>query len=134
MTTKRMTCILCPNGCELDVEVGGQPTVVSIRVEGNLCPKGERYALEELTDPHRTLTTTVAVRGGDQPQTSVRTAAPIPRDALREARDALRKVVVDAPIALGTVVATDVAGTGVDVIVTRPVGATDQQMEAVAAP
>ncbi|MGB2982693.1 MAG: DUF1667 domain-containing protein [Candidatus Bipolaricaulia bacterium] len=116
-----MTCILCPNGCELDVSFSGEPTAETISVEGSLCEKGEGYALEELLHPKRTLTTSVLVRGGTQPQTSVKTTRPIPRGYVVDAREALRDIVLDAPVAIGDVVLEDVAGTGVDVIVTRSV-------------
>jgi CxxC motif-containing protein len=121
MTMKQMTCILCPNGCELDVTYSGEPTAEAIRVEGSLCPKGDDYALEELLHPKRTLTTSVLVRGGDQPQASVKTTAPIPRESVVSAREALRGAVLDAPVAIGDVVARNVAGTGIDVVVTRTV-------------
>ena len=121
MTTKRVTCILCPNGCELTIRYSGEPTAELISVEGNTCPKGFDYAVEEMTAPKRTLTTSILVRGGTQPLASVKTACPIPREALFDARRALRGVVVDAPVAIGDVVASDVAGTGVDIVVTRPV-------------
>ena len=121
MTTKRVTCILCPNGCELTITYSGEPTAESISVEGNTCPKGIDYAVEEMTAPKRTLTTSILVRDGAQPLASVKTACPIPRESLFDARRALRGVVVDAPVAIGDVVAPDVAGTGVDVVVTRPV-------------
>ena len=121
MTTKRLTCILCPNGCELEVAFSGEPTPETIVVEGNTCPKGVDYAIEELTAPKRTLTTSVLVRGGVEPQASVKTACPIPRKALFEAREVLRKITVDAPVAIGDVVASDIAGTGVDVVITRQV-------------
>jgi CxxC motif-containing protein len=119
--TERITCILCPNGCRLVVHAPDAPDPKSIRVEGNLCPKGEDYALEEVLDPKRTLTTSVLVRGGTQPQASVKTTRPIPRAAIAPARQALRAVTIDAPAAVGEIVATDIAGTGVDVVVTRPV-------------
>ncbi len=121
MTTKRLTCILCPNGCEVEVSYSGEPTPESISVDGNTCPRGVDYAIEELTAPKRTLTTSVLVYGGTQPQASVKTACPIPRESLFDAREALRRIAVDAPVAIGDVVASDIAGTGVDVIVTRPV-------------
>ena len=121
MPTKRLTCILCPNGCELTITCSGEPTPELISVDGNTCPRGVDYAVEELTAPKRTLTTSVLVRGGMQPQTSVKTACPIPRESLFDAREALRRIAVDAPVAIGDVVASDIAGTGVDVVVTRPV-------------
>jgi len=122
VTRKKLTCILCPNGCELEVSHSGEPTPDSIVVEGHTCPRGIDYAIEELTAPKRTLTTSILVSGGTQPQASVKTACPIPREALFAARGELRSVVIDAPVALGEVVATNIAGTGVDVVVTRAVG------------
>ncbi len=121
MNQRMITCILCPNGCELDVRWDSEPTEESIEASGNLCPKGIRYALEELTHPERTLTTSVRVRGGTQRLASVKTAAPIPRDALTAAREALRPIVLEAPVEIGQVVDQDLAGTGIEALVTRPV-------------
>jgi len=116
-----MTCILCPNGCELHVAWNGEPNEQSIAVDGNLCPKGITYAIDELTHPMRTLTTSVRVRGGVQRLASVKTAAPVSRDAIEAFRDQLRPVVLDAPAAIGDVVLENVKDTGVDVVVTRAV-------------
>jgi len=116
-----VTCILCPNGCDLEVHWDGEPAKDRVEVSGNLCPKGIRYALDELTHPERTLTTSVRVRCGTQRLTSVKTAAPVPRDALASVRAALVPIVLEAPVSTGQVVAENVAGTGIDVIVTRPV-------------
>ena len=42
---RKMTCIVCPNGCELEAEiVDGK----CISVSGNLCPKGAQYAAQEV--------------------------------------------------------------------------------------
>lgn len=120
-TRREITCILCPNGCELVVSLRGEPTAENLVVEGNLCPRGLDYALEEITAPTRTLTTSVRVRRGTQPQTSIKTACPIPREALLAARAELRGVTLDAPVSIGDIVRKDVAGTGADVVVTRPV-------------
>jgi CxxC motif-containing protein len=90
-------------------------------VDGNLCPKGVTYALDELTHPMRTLTTSVLVRGGVQRLAGVKTASAIPRDALSSVRAALRPIELRAPVAIGDVVLSDAGGTGVDVVVTRAV-------------
>ena len=121
MTTKRVRCILCPNGCELEVTADGVPTEETIGVEGNLCTKGIGYALEELIRPKRTLTTSVLVENGVERVTSVKTAQPVPRERIVAVREALRGVRVRAPVAIGDVVARDVAGTSADVVVTRAV-------------
>ncbi|MEW5827130.1 MAG: DUF1667 domain-containing protein [Candidatus Bipolaricaulota bacterium] len=122
MTTRRLTCILCPNGCEIDVCYEGVVSEDSLAVEGNLCPRGLAYALEELSRPQRTLTTSILVVGGTERLASVRTRRAIPRERLAAAREALRGLAVQAPIQAGEVVLEDVAGTGVEVFVTRGVG------------
>ena len=121
MNERTMTCILCPNGCELHVTWTGEPTKDTVSVDGNLCPKGLVYAVDELTHPMRTLTTSVLVRDGMQPLTSVKTASTIPRDALSAVRAALRPIVLHAPVAIGDVVLANAGGTTVDVVVTRAV-------------
>ncbi len=121
MTERRITCILCPNGCVLDVTYSGEPTEETISVVGNLCPRGISYALEELIRPKRTLTTSVLVIGGEEPLVSVKTASPIPRSKIDEARRELLRVVVEAPVTIGDLIAKDIAGTGVDIIATRGV-------------
>ena len=119
MTTQAITCILCPNGCELEVSYQGEPSEESVHVDGNRCPQGEPYALEELLHPKRTLTTSIRVLGGEQPLISVKTATPIPRKLVSKARGELQGTVAEAPVAIGDLIQTNVAGTGVDVVVTR---------------
>jgi len=121
MNERAMTCILCPNGCELHVTWAEEPSPATVSVDGNLCPKGLTYAIDELTHPMRTLTTSVRVRDGVQRLASVKTTTTIPRDALPVVRSALRSIELRAPVAIGDVVLPDAAGTGVDVIVTRAV-------------
>jgi CxxC motif-containing protein len=121
MSDRVLTCILCPNGCELQVSWEGTPTTESLSLEGNLCPKGLSYALGELTNPQRTLTTSVRVRHGVERLASVKTASPIARSALGGVRAALQSIVLDAPVSIGDVVLSDVDGTGVDVVITRAV-------------
>lgn len=122
-----MTCILCPNGCELSVQWEGEPSAEAMTVEGNLCPKGISYAVDELTHPQRTLTTSVRVRHGTQRLTSVKTATPVPRESVVAVRTALLQIVLDAPVHLGDVVLPNAAGTGVSVVVTRAVPRQENQ-------
>ena len=119
MMDRVITCVLCPNGCELDVAYDDKPTEESVAVEGNLCPKGVAYAVEELVRPRRTLTTSVQVLGSSQRLVSVKTASPIPCQDVLVARKELMGIVLDAPVSIGDVVIGNVAGTGVDVVATR---------------
>ena len=66
---RRLVCIVCPKGCRLRArQEEGRWTV-----EGNGCPRGEAYALQELTAPTRVLTTTVRLTGGAHPRLPVKT-------------------------------------------------------------
>lgn len=60
MSTRNLTCIGCPMGCQLTAELAGGE-VVSVR--GNTCARGEAYARKECTHPARTVTGTVRCEG-----------------------------------------------------------------------
>ena len=69
---RTFTCIVCPNGCEIDAEYEGSRV---ISVTGNLCPKGKTYVTQELVDPRRTIATSMRVDGGELPLQGRRPAA-----------------------------------------------------------
>lgn len=112
-----ITCINCPVGCRLAVELE-EGKVVS--VTGNTCPRGVAYAKQECVDPLRMVTAVVPVEGSAAPL-SVKTRTPIPKKEIKNCMKALAQAKLTAPIAAGTVVLADVCGTGVDVIATKSV-------------
>ena len=117
VTTYTYLCIGCPLGCRLELDETDEGDVVEVR--GSSCRKGDRYAMQEHSDPRRLVTTTVAVDGGRWPRLPVKTTGEIPRGLVVDACRALRQVRLQAPVQLGDVVATDLLGTGVDVVATR---------------
>ena len=62
--TRVMNCIMCPMGCEMTVTIENGAVT---NVTGNTCPRGAKYANDEVTAPKRMLTSTVAVEGGMLP-------------------------------------------------------------------
>ena len=116
---KKLVCIQCPLGCEIEVELNEKMEVVEIK--GNKCPRGYNYAMEEMVDPKRILTTSVKVEGGDIELVSVKTDKPIPKRLLKEAMEVIRKARVKAPVHVGDVVLTDLLGTGANVVATRTI-------------
>ena len=112
---KEMVCISCPMGCHLTVEGEGDNWTVT----GNNRKNGERYGIQEMTDPRRILPTTVVIKGAMISRLPVKTAQEIPKGKLFDAMDELSKVVVEAPVKVGDVVLKDVCGTGIDVIATK---------------
>lgn len=107
-------CIRCPRGCEVATTVDGSGNITEIR--GNFCKLGEEYIRNEMTDPRRTLTTTVRVENGKRPLVPVWTEKPVPKDRIMELADKLRKVTLKAPVSLGQVVMKNALGTGIDVV------------------
>ena len=92
-------------------------TVVEVRsVTGNNCPRGDKFAHQELTCPMRVLTTTVAVSGGDEALLPVRTAEAIPLELHAQAMNLIRGLVVNAPIRMGDVVLEDLLDTNIDLV------------------
>ena len=114
--TEEMICITCPMGCTLKVTHEGKEV---LNVEGYGCPRGMRYAQEELTDPRRMVATTVKVNGGLHPLVPVYTAAPIPKPLIFELLAQIRQIEINAPVETKQVVLANVLGTGINVIASR---------------
>ena len=118
METRELTCIGCPMGCALTVELEGDEVV---SVTGQTCKRGEDYAKKEVTNPTRIVTSSVVVTGGALAAVSVKTKTDIPKGKIFDCVKALKEVTVAAPVHIGDVVLENVAGTGVDVIATKNV-------------
>ena len=116
--TRELICIGCPLGCPLTVEMKGTEVV---SVTGNTCPNGDRYARREVTDPKRTVTSTVRVLGGSLPVVSVKTAQDIPKNKIFDCMQELATIRVKAPVKEGDVIVSNIANTGVSVIATKEI-------------
>lgn len=118
MDVKNLTCISCPLGCYLTVEMNGKEVVT---VSGNTCMRGEVYARKELTNPTRIVTTTVSVIDGECEVVSVKTKEDIPKEKIKACLEQLKDVRVKAPIKIGDVIITNVADTEIDIVATKDV-------------
>ncbi|OCL26868.1 molybdopterin oxidoreductase [Orenia metallireducens] len=112
----RITCVSCPMGCDLEVEVLDKEIK---KIEGNRCPRGIEYAKAEYFNPTRILPTTAKVKGGVLPLVPVKTAKPIPKGLLEKAMVEIAQVELEAPIKLGDIVIKNILDTGIDVVATR---------------
>lgn len=116
---KELVCIGCPMGCALTVGIEG----AVIQVSGNACPRGEKYAKNEVTCPMRMLSSTVALEGADLARLPVKLQREIPKDRLMDCMNQIRRTSVRAPVTIGSVIIHNCANTGVDVVATRSVRA-----------
>lgn len=119
METTTYLCIGCPLGCRLEVDEDESGEIVEVR--GFSCKRGKEYAVQEHTDPRRTLTTTVAIDGAIVARLPVKSSQAIPKGQVQATCTALRAVRVRAPVRLGDVIVADVLDTGADIVATRDV-------------
>ena len=110
---KKITCIICPRGCAMTAKLENG----TVTVTGHTCPKGEEYAINECTNPVRTVTAAVRVANRYNTMVSVKTDAPVPKDKMMDVMAALHKVQVQAPACIGDVVLDNIFGA--NVIVTK---------------
>ncbi len=115
MEIRELTCIRCPIGCQIKVELENG---VVRSVTGNSCPRGEEYAVSEVTHPVRTVTSLVKIKGGERPVVSVKTASNVPKEKMADVVRALKDIELTAPVRIGDIVCRDIAGTGADVVAT----------------
>lgn len=104
MQKRNMTCIVCPVGCSMEVCINNDGIVTE--VSGNTCVRGEKYAVAEITNPVRTLTTTVRLEGAAELFLPVKTAFPISKGRLFDAMAVIRALTAKAPVKLGDVLTT----------------------------
>lgn len=107
--TREMTCIVCPNGCLMRIEQEGD----KIEVFDATCKRGIEFAKNELTNPTRSITSTVATKFKDFPLLSVKTEGELPKDKIFEAMKKINAVTVKKRLKVGDVVLADVFGTAV---------------------
>ncbi len=112
---KELTCIVCPNGCELTIDEK------TLEVKGNKCPRGADFAVNELKAPSRTISSTVKTSFKDVPVLPVRVSKEIPKEKIFEVMKEINRVTVDKRIKSGDVVIANVLGLNVDVIATSDI-------------
>lgn len=116
---KIYTCIVCPNGCEIEAEIEGGKV---LSVTGATCKNGVEYVNNELTHPMRTITSSVLVRNGQLPLVSVKLDAPIPKDKIFAVMAEIKKISIVAPVTAEQIIIPDILGLGSNVVATKSVG------------
>ena len=111
---KELICITCPKGCHLKVDIENDYAVT-----GNSCPKGAEYAVNELKNPKRVVTSTVRTDSVVYPRCPVKTNGAIPKEKMFEAMALLDDIVLKAPVSVGQKVVENLFGTGIDFVATR---------------
>jgi CxxC motif-containing protein len=113
---KNYTCIICPNGCEIEAEtIDGR----IISIEGAACRKGKEYVTREESDPVRNIASSVLLLNGELPLASVRLTRPIPKDKIFDVINEIKKIRLEAQVKIGDVVIKNILGLESDLIITK---------------
>ena len=112
---RNLICILCPRGCSLTAKQENDNWTVT----GNSCPRGEKYAIDECTNPVRTVTSILRISNRDGIMVSVKTSVPVKKQDMLNVMSVLKSTTVSAPVKLGDVLISDVCGA--DIIATKTV-------------
>lgn len=110
---KELICIVCPRGCHLTVDENN-----GYAVTGNSCKRGEEYGKAEVTNPVRTVTSSVAVTNptADDSRCPVKTNKSIPKALIFDVMKEIEKASVTAPVKIGDVVIKGICGTDADLV------------------
>ncbi len=111
---KELICIVCPMGCHLEVDDEN-----NYGVTGNKCKRGIIYGKKELTNPTRTITSTVKIANGIYPRLPVKTDTDIPKAFMMEIMKELDKITVEAPIKKGAIIIENILNTNANIVATR---------------
>ena len=120
MNTKIITCVTCPVGCEMTIEYEDKKL---ISVSGNDCKRGEKYASDEITNPRRTLTSTVILNlNGEKAKfLPVKTDKPVSKDKIFDAMREINNIKINKPVRMGDILYSDFIENGINLVAGRDV-------------
>ncbi len=105
MERKELTCIECPVGCQIEVELDGGKVV---SVKGNSCPRGKMYAENEVVCPKRVVTSTIKTDRGEL--VPVKTDKPIEKYKMFDVMGIINERICKAPIKIGDILIENICG------------------------
>lgn len=106
-------CTVCPVGCKVTV----RKTENRFEVTGNTCNRGKEYAVKEVTEPVRTLTTIMTSEEGVM--IPVKSDRPVPKEKLADCMKIINEKTLRLPIALGEIIIENIGGTASNIVCTR---------------
>ena len=114
MRVVKKICINCPAGCHLEI-IDDNNTV---KVSGNRCQCGVKYAENELRNPCRVVTAAILADSEPRCCIPVKSSAPVPVKLIRTLLDDLSKTRIRLPVAVGDKIIRNFHGTDIDIIAT----------------
>lgn len=124
MDSTAKVCIICPIGCNLVIEKDST-SKDGYKIKGNRCDRGIKYAINEMTNPTRILTSTVKIKGKPNTMLPVKTDMGIPKDKLFKAMDELKNIEVELPIGIGDIIIKNICNSNANLVATKSISKLD---------
>lgn len=112
-------CIVCPIGCNLLIEEDNSDE--GYNISGNKCYRGKDYAIKEMTNPIRIVTSTVKIKNHPNIMLPVKTSEGISKDKIFQLMDEVKSIEISLPIHRDDIIMANLYETGVNLIVTRTI-------------
>lgn len=112
---KTVSCIICPNSCTIQIDEK------TLEATGNRCPRGLEFAKQEITNPHRSVTSTVRTTFKDFPVLPCKTSKPVEKSKMMDVMKVINQTTVSKRLSVGDVIVSNIANTGADLIATSNV-------------
>ena len=109
-----LTCIVCPNSCELFIEKNGD----KLKVSGHMCKRGIEFAENEIKAPKRVVCTTVKTNIQNTPRLPVKTDKEIPKEKIFDVMKEVNKLEVINKTKVGDILIKNVCGTEANIVAT----------------
>lgn len=108
--TDKITCIICPKGCEISKDNQRE-------ISGYSCLRGKNYAEQEFFSPKRMVTS--FIRTKDNNIISVKTSIPIDKNLIFDLMKILENYHPEKKLNIGEVIIYNVLDTDVNIVVTK---------------
>lgn len=113
ISTDGITCLICPNGCNLKQSSTGD-------IEGNLCEKGIEFFKDEIINKKRSITSTVKIKNSKD-RLPVKTSKPLEFKYIYEAVNIIDNMEVSSPVKMGDIIIENILNTGVNIVSCRDI-------------
>lgn len=117
---KTVSCIICPNSCTIEIDEN------TLTATGNKCPRGLEYAKLEITNPQRSVTSTVKTSFKHFPVLPCRTSKVVSKAKVMEVMKAINEIEVKDYLKVNDIIAKNIAGTDADLIATANIPQEDK--------
>jgi CxxC motif-containing protein len=109
-----ITCVLCPKSCTIEI----MPAAKGFDISGHKCDRGKEYAVKELINPERILTTTVKTGFKDFPRLPVKTDKPVPLGKIFLFMEMINSIQVKKRLKPGDIVEKQLLGSDINLLAT----------------